>query len=155
MLEVAAGRGTLEEFAALLRGRPRSQAGRTAPAHGLALASVSYAGNRLRGRRGYNGPVTARAEAAPMLGTTAMINVLLTNDDGIEAEGLQAMRRALTLIDDVRLAVIAPDGNRSAMARSITTRRPLWVTEVPFSDGTAATRPTERPSTACASRASG
>ena len=36
----------------------------------------------------------------------------------------------------MRLAVIAPDGNRSAMARSITTRRPLWVAEVPFSDGT-------------------
>jgi 5'-nucleotidase len=71
-----------------------------------------------------------------MLGTTAMINVLLTIDDGIEADGLQAMRRALTRLDDVRLAVIAPDGNRSAMARSITTRRPLWVAEVPFSDGT-------------------
>jgi 5'-nucleotidase len=36
----------------------------------------------------------------------------------------------------VRLAVIAPDGNRSAMARSITTRRPLLVSEVPFPDGT-------------------
>jgi 5'/3'-nucleotidase len=65
-----------------------------------------------------------------------MINVLLTNDDGIEADGLQAMRRALTAVEDVRLAVIAPDGNRSAMARSITTRRPLWVAEVPFADGT-------------------
>jgi 5'-nucleotidase len=65
-----------------------------------------------------------------------MINVLLTNDDGIEAEGLQAIRRALLELDDVRLAVIAPDGNRSAMARSITTRRPLWVAEVPFGDGT-------------------
>jgi 5'-nucleotidase len=32
--------------------------------------------------------------------------------------------------------VIAPDGNRSATARSITTRRPLWVEEVPFGDGT-------------------
>ena len=32
--------------------------------------------------------------------------------------------------------MIAPDGNRSAMARSITTRRPLWVAEVPFADGT-------------------
>ena len=61
-----------------------------------------------------------------------MLNVLLTNDDGIEAEGLQALRRALAALPDVRLAVIAPDGNRSAMARSITTRRPLWVAEVPF-----------------------
>ena len=65
-----------------------------------------------------------------------MLNVLLTNDDGIEAEGLQAMRTALAALDGVRLAVIAPDGNRSAMARSITTRRPLWVQEVPFADGT-------------------
>ncbi|HWW91408.1 MAG TPA: 5'/3'-nucleotidase SurE [Solirubrobacteraceae bacterium] len=64
------------------------------------------------------------------------MNVLLTNDDGIEADGLQAMRRALIGLDDVRLAVIAPDGNRSAMARSITTRRPLWVAQVPFADGT-------------------
>ena len=42
MLEVASGRRTVPEFAELLQGRPRSQAGRTAPAHGLALASVSY-----------------------------------------------------------------------------------------------------------------
>jgi 5'-nucleotidase len=65
-----------------------------------------------------------------------MLNVLLTNDDGIEAEGLQALRRALVALPEVRLAVVAPDGNRSAMARSITTRRPLWVAEVPFADGT-------------------
>jgi 5'-nucleotidase len=64
-----------------------------------------------------------------------MLNVLLTNDDGIEAEGLQALRGALAALDGVRLAVIAPDGNRSAMARSITTRRPLWVEEIPFVDG--------------------
>jgi 5'-nucleotidase len=65
-----------------------------------------------------------------------MLNVLLTNDDGIEAEGLQALRRALLRLPDIRLETIAPDGNRSAMARSITTRRPLWVAEVPFPDGT-------------------
>jgi 5'-nucleotidase len=64
-----------------------------------------------------------------------MLNVLLTNDDGIEAEGLRALRATLAALPDVRLAVIAPDGNRSAMARSITTRRPLWVAEVPFEDG--------------------
>jgi len=64
------------------------------------------------------------------------MKVLLTNDDGIEAAGLQALRRALLEVPGVELAVIAPDGNRSAMARSITTRRPLWVQEVEFADGT-------------------
>jgi 5'-nucleotidase len=66
----------------------------------------------------------------------ARMRVLLTNDDGIEADGLQAVRRALLAVDGVELAVIAPDGNRSAMARMITTRRPLWVQEMPFDDGT-------------------
>jgi 5'-nucleotidase len=65
-----------------------------------------------------------------------MLRVLLTNDDGIDAEGLQALRLALLALPDVTLAVIAPDGNRSATARSITFRRPLWVAEVPFEDGT-------------------
>ena len=64
------------------------------------------------------------------------MRVLLTNDDGIEAEGIQALRKALQGVPGIELAVIAPDGNRSAMARSITTRRPLWVREVDFGDGT-------------------
>jgi 5'-nucleotidase len=64
------------------------------------------------------------------------VRVLLTNDDGIEAEGLQALRRALLDVDGIELAVIAPDGNRSAIGRGITTRRPLWVEEVDFGDGT-------------------
>src|ERR1700760_2197051 len=64
------------------------------------------------------------------------MRVLLTNDDGIQAAGLQTLRSALLAVDGIELAVIAPDGNRSAMARSITTRRPLWVEEVDFGDGT-------------------
>ncbi len=64
------------------------------------------------------------------------MNVLLTNDDGIQALGLGAMRRALLDVPGVDLAVIAPDGNRSASGRSITTRAPLSVTEVEFGDGT-------------------
>jgi tRNA pseudouridine38-40 synthase len=42
MLDVAAGRITVEQFKRLLEGGPRTDAGKTAPAHGLALASVAY-----------------------------------------------------------------------------------------------------------------
>lgn len=42
MLEVAAERREISGFADLLEGRPRSDAGPTAPAHGLALVSVAY-----------------------------------------------------------------------------------------------------------------
>jgi 5'-nucleotidase len=64
------------------------------------------------------------------------MKVLLTNDDGITATGLNALRRALLDVPGLELAVIAPDSNRSATARSITTRHPLWVEEVDFGDGT-------------------
>ena len=42
MLEVGAGRRTVEDFEALLAGAPRDAAGETAPAHGLYLVGVRY-----------------------------------------------------------------------------------------------------------------
>jgi broad specificity polyphosphatase/5'/3'-nucleotidase SurE len=61
------------------------------------------------------------------------MKVLLTNDDGISATGLNTMRRALLEVPDVELAVIAPDSRRSS---SLT--------------APAASPRTARPSTACA-----
>ena len=64
------------------------------------------------------------------------MKVLLTNDDGITATGLNVLRQALLEVPGIELAVIAPDSNRSATARSITFREPLTVEEVEFGDGT-------------------
>src|SRR3954467_10600050 len=63
------------------------------------------------------------------------MRVLLTNDDGIHAAGLNELRRALLDVPGVELAVVAPAANQSATARSITTRRPLEVEEFEFEDG--------------------
>ena len=63
------------------------------------------------------------------------MRVLITNDDGIGAKGLHALRQALREVEGIEAHVIAPDSNRSATARSITTRSPIWVEEVRFDDG--------------------
>ena len=47
MLEVGGGRRSVESFAELLEGRPRADAGATAPPHGLHLLGAGYGGERL------------------------------------------------------------------------------------------------------------
>lgn len=55
-----------------------------------------------------------------------MAHVLVTNDDGVTAEGLTTIRARLLELG-LRVSVIAPDGNRSGMARAISFDRPVAV----------------------------
>jgi tRNA pseudouridine38-40 synthase len=52
MLEVACGRRSPEQFALLLEGATRADAGPTAPAHGLCFAGAGYGGRRLLSQPG-------------------------------------------------------------------------------------------------------
>lgn len=62
-----------------------------------------------------------------------MIRILLTNDDGMASPGIAALRRTLDHLGEV--VTIAPDQNRSAIARSITIGRTLHVERVVFGGG--------------------
>jgi 5'/3'-nucleotidase len=57
-----------------------------------------------------------------------MPHVLITNDDGIQAEGLRALVTALRGIG--RVSVVAPHAERSAASQSLTLRQPIFVDEV-------------------------
>jgi 5'-nucleotidase len=61
------------------------------------------------------------------------MKVLLTNDDGIFAEGLWSLYRALR--DDHEVAVVAPDRERSAVGHGITLNEPLRAEEVTVNGG--------------------
>lgn len=61
------------------------------------------------------------------------MNILITNDDGIHAEGLFALKRALDEIGNVY--ILAPDRPRSACGHSITLHKPLRVEKVKLADG--------------------
>jgi 5'-nucleotidase len=65
-----------------------------------------------------------------------MTHILLTNDDGYASPGLLALKTALEPFG--RISVIAPDRNRSAIARGITIHVPLVVEEVELADGSPA-----------------
>ena len=56
------------------------------------------------------------------------MNILLTNDDGIHADGLAALYRNLNPVHTV--IVIAPDRERSAVGHGITLQKPIRVNEV-------------------------
>jgi len=51
--------------------------------------------------------------------------ILVTNDDGIAAEGLRALADAMRALDEV--TIIAPDREQSATSHSLTLHRPLRI----------------------------
>lgn len=55
------------------------------------------------------------------------MRILLTNDDGIGAPGIQALWQALSKIAEV--TVVAPDAERSATSQAITVHQPIRVDE--------------------------
>ena len=59
-------------------------------------------------------------------------NVLVTNDDGIQSEGIRRLIETLSIVADVY--VCAPDGERSASSHSITVRNPVVMEEVEVAD---------------------
>ncbi len=61
------------------------------------------------------------------------LNILLTNDDGIHAEGLWALHRVLSPRHNV--AVVAPDRERSAVGHGITLHHPIRATQITVNGG--------------------
>jgi 5'-nucleotidase len=58
--------------------------------------------------------------------------VLLTNDDGIYAEGIQILGDTLLQDENVEIYIVAPDHERSATGHAITMHRPLRAEEAKF-----------------------
>ncbi len=56
------------------------------------------------------------------------MNILVTNDDGVESSGLRALATHLKTLGDVW--VVAPDGPQNAMGRAITLHKPLRVRQL-------------------------
>ncbi|NPV71393.1 MAG: 5'/3'-nucleotidase SurE [Firmicutes bacterium] len=56
--------------------------------------------------------------------------ILLTNDDGVHADGLQALRAQMEKMPGIEVFVVAPDKERSASGHGITIHQPLRVEEV-------------------------
>src|SRR6267143_1950466 len=57
-----------------------------------------------------------------------MAHILITNDDGIQAEGLRALVQAMEGVGTI--SVVAPSRERSASAQSLTLRQPIFWEQV-------------------------
>jgi 5'-nucleotidase len=55
------------------------------------------------------------------------MHLLLTNDDGIDAEGLAALEAAVSDLPDCRVSIVAPESEQSMCGHCVTTSRHLVV----------------------------
>lgn len=60
------------------------------------------------------------------------LKLLITNDDGIYAEGIQRLSQLLFESGNYCISIVAPDHERSAVGHAITMHRPLRVQEAQF-----------------------
>ena len=56
-----------------------------------------------------------------------MLRILVTNDDGVDSEGIIVLAQALRSLGEV--TVVAPESDRSGVSHSISTRHPVTVSE--------------------------
>lgn len=56
-----------------------------------------------------------------------MVEVLVTNDDGVDAKGIRALAKALREVKGVHVTVVAPDREQSTTSHSLTLHRPLRI----------------------------
>ena len=60
------------------------------------------------------------------------MQILLTNDDGYHAIGLQQLYKALKQEVDFKVSIVAPESQKSASGHSITLFDPLYITRYPL-----------------------
>lgn len=63
------------------------------------------------------------------------MRILVTNDDGVHADGLFALQQALQAVGDV--TIVAPERQQSATGHAITLHKPLRILPMKLSDGSA------------------
>jgi len=62
------------------------------------------------------------------------MKIMVTNDDGVYADGIQHLTKALEKGEEHEIIVVAPDREQSATGHAITLRRPLRVAEMNYKD---------------------
>lgn len=62
------------------------------------------------------------------------MRILISNDDGIHAQGMRILAERLALEKENQVYVVAPDRERSATSHAITVHKPLRVQEVPMGE---------------------